>query len=253
MAALRRLPLQDILADQKGKPFDETPAPMVDGMVMTEQPAQAFAQGNIAPAAYLAGSNSNEASLLPATGLSTAAVLERAGADLPKLRKLYETHGVFGDNALADALFDDRAFAAGAQGLALYAARLGHAAFVYYFTYVPQNLRHQVHGVAHGYEIPFVFGNAGYGRYPKLAARIARNTTAQDRQLRKMVQRYWTNFAKTGDPNAEGLPQWPATRPGDHATLVIGVHTHAVHGFHRARLAAAFAAFTAQSHLNLPH
>ena len=31
----------------------------------------------------------------------------------------------------------------------------------------------------------------------------------EDRQLSERMQNYWTNFAKVGDPNGTGLPQWP--------------------------------------------
>jgi para-nitrobenzyl esterase len=56
--------------------------------------------------------------------------------------------------------------------------------------------------VAHSSDLPYVFGNLSEtGSMPG-------NYVQADRRLSAMIQGYWTNFAKTGNPNAAGLPEW---------------------------------------------
>jgi para-nitrobenzyl esterase len=60
------------------------------------------------------------------------------------------------------------------------------------------------HLPSHGSELRYIFG------YDDLE-------DASSRKYSDIMQQYWTNFAKTGDPNGPGLPQWPkysaATKP----------------------------------------
>ena len=51
----------------------------------------------------------------------------------------------------------------------------------------------------------------------------------EDRRLADAMIRYWVQFAKTGDPNVEGLPQWPAWERGSEAYLELGDDIHVGH------------------------
>jgi para-nitrobenzyl esterase len=75
--------------------------------------------------------------------------------------------------------------------------------FLYYFNHrpnYPDTPRFKDWGPAHGSEISFVFGNFTKGM----------PATGEDNAVSEKLISYWTNFAKYGNPNGKGLPEWPA-------------------------------------------
>ncbi|MBQ2139377.1 MAG: carboxylesterase family protein, partial [Erysipelotrichaceae bacterium] len=50
--------------------------------------------------------------------------------------------------------------------------------------------------------------------------------TEEDQALSELMRKYWANFAKTGDPNEEGLPEWKRYEGGSAMKLCVeGSHT----------------------------
>ena len=57
----------------------------------------------------------------------------------------------------------------------------------------------------------------------------------EDRKVSELMGSYWTNFAKTGDPNGEGLPRWPPYGPDSFSVMYLSANSHAQPDQHRAR------------------
>ncbi|XP_052542342.1 fatty acyl-CoA hydrolase precursor, medium chain-like [Tympanuchus pallidicinctus] len=104
-----------------------------------------------------------------------------------------------------DALFDaigDHMFVFSAIEVARYHRDAGHPVYFYEFQHRPSSASGVVPEFVkadHGSEIAFVFGR------PFLAG----NATEGESKLSRTVMKYWTNFARNGNPNGEGLVHWP--------------------------------------------
>ena len=47
-------------------------------------------------------------------------------------------------------------------------------------------------------------------------------TTDYDLELGALMQKYWMNFAATGNPNGDGLPEWPLFERPDPQVMELG-------------------------------
>jgi len=80
----------------------------------------------------------------------------------------------------------------------------GAPAYMYQFGYVPAAMKQRApYGAGHGSEVSFVFNtlNARWGNPGE--------ATPEEKELARIMNTYWTNFAKTGNPNGNGLTNWP--------------------------------------------
>jgi len=82
-------------------------------------------------------------------------------------------------------------------------------------------------GAYHSAEIEFVFGALASKDLP---------WRPEDRALSDLMSTYWSNFAKSGDPNGTGLPGWPAYNgQANYMVMHLDAASHAAPDDHRQR------------------
>lgn len=221
--ALRNLPAADLLAAMGER---DRFSPVVDGGTLPDQVGLLFAAGRQHKVPYLTGGNSWEASLgrMIGGGFSPA-IAARLVPDADKAR-LYP--GLSGE-ALDDAVFGDLVILSHSRYLSNRMREQGMPVYVYYFSYVAEGRRARQPGAAHADDIAFVMGTLG-------EEADLDSVTARDREVSRLMTRYWVRFAQTGNPNGPGLPAWPAWDPVPARVLEIGDEVAVRDGFLAVRM-----------------
>lgn len=195
-AKLRALTVEQILAyPQK----DSSMNPVVDGRIIPDDLGRIFREGRQHPVPYLAGANSWEANLIQRINLPMEAIM--LGVTPDQARKVY---GPLDDKTLKDTYFGDMLFLAPAWTLVADMQAAGAPAWLYYFDYVDDSQRGKVPGAGHGAEVGPLF----------LQPLWPGATLSQhDIEVTAPLRHYWINFARTGNPDGDNVPDWkPFTR-----------------------------------------
>ena len=197
-SALRALTTQQVLGDGQLSAGLGGVGPVIDGDWVPDDPGALLGRDEFAKVPLMIGANSYEASVLRAFGTDANRLITAVGVDRSELQRLYA--GVVGNDAeLADQAFGDATFVSAARYVARSFAEHGVPAYLYHFDYVFERRRGKVPGAGHGSEIPYVFDSVD-----ALPAFVRMLTTQSDAAMATLMNRFWIDFATTGNPNGSG-------------------------------------------------
>ncbi|WP_284331750.1 carboxylesterase/lipase family protein [Dyella flagellata] len=206
--------------------------PTVDGYFLPRSPEDIYQAGAQAHIPLLLGSNSQEGdypSVLddqaPTPANYRAAMEKRFGVHAAEALKLYPGRTEAEIKASGTAVAGDQFIASATWRWMKLQRQTGRApVYYYYFTQArPAKLDGSAGpdaGAVHSGEIEYALGN--------LSSNHVYAWTPADHQVSDLMQGYWANFIKTGNPNGAGLPAWPAvaSKNGGLLRQVIGADTH---------------------------
>jgi para-nitrobenzyl esterase len=218
LADLRKMPadkLQAASRQQRGLTW-----PITDGWVIPDDQYKLYEARRYNDVPVLIGYNSDEGASFGAPRSQEAyvdSVHQRYGQFADELLAAYPGGETPAAKKTARDLTRDTTFGWHTWTWARLQSKTGKSkVFLYYFDEHPDNPPDSPragYGTPHSEELPYVFRQLREHNRPV--------PTAKDEAMSDLMRTWWTNFAKTGDPNGVGLPNWPAFNDAKPQTMYI--------------------------------
>ena len=207
LAELRALPTGKLIEAASKKQVGWF-SPVIDGRLLPESVPEIYAAGRQAHVPAIIGWNRDERADTLSKGMTTekwkAFAAEHYGKRAEEFLAAFPGKSDEESVQSADAYTTEAFIASSAWKWAEAQSRTGEAP-VYRYRFdlpaTPSEMHPEGKYAFHSDELEYVFGT--------LDVRRCATWRPEDRTLSEQMVGYWTNFARTGDPNGKGLPHWP--------------------------------------------
>jgi para-nitrobenzyl esterase len=204
LAKLRSLPAEEIVNGlNMASMFQQASTysgPMIDGKIVTENLTASYLAGKQHRVPVIVGANSMDIGFTMAR--TEKELFAPFGANATKAEAVYDPQHTANLRVVGQKVAGDAMMIEPARFIAQTLSSDGQPVWEYRFSYVADSMRTQWPGAPHASEIPYVFDT--------VKDRYGAALTPADEQAAKVMNAYWLQFAKTGNPNGAGLPHWPA-------------------------------------------
>jgi para-nitrobenzyl esterase len=195
VAALRAMSTEELVAALDP---DARFTPVVEGDLIPDLVGVLFAEGKQHDVPYMTGGVSWEAALGRQIGGGFSP--DRMVKLIPAADRARLYPGL-DETEVADQVFGDLIILSQAHYLGDQMEKVSSPSWQYYLSYLADERRGHQPGVAHADDIAFVMRTLDVD---------LDMVSERDREISELMNAYWVQFAKTGNPNREPLAEWPA-------------------------------------------